>query len=457
MHLACLILSILISAPAQAQSIKIGLQDNAKILYISANQNYTLLEDQSQEQGSFQTVSGIIENSPGQKILIRSSPAAANDLLIASPPTLITTSSALKLACTPQAQSKIRISNFDSRKAFQGDLSGVEISTIERNQSKPCLFKIKTSSHDKNPNNIFRGDIIVIPHKTHFTIINQVDMEDYLRSVVASEVSSSWHPEALKTQAVAARTYTLSHLGRRKALGYDLKSGVEDQMYLGYNRETAASTQAVKGTQGEYLIDQQGLYVDAYYYSHAGNFSSSPEDVWGLKPKHYLQAVNEITPLKKPWQADFTLEELETKLQDLRLEGIEAITISKRSPEGRASQVIISGTQASKPHHITLTGEEFRHHLGLRSTNFDLAWTFKQLRQTNAKEKGFFAKLFSAFDGQDEATIKKQKSELLLSIKGQGYGHGIGLSQYDCKYLAERGAKYPEILGHYYQGARLAK
>ena len=215
---------------------------------------------------------------------------------------------------------------------------------------------------------------------------------------------------------VAARTYSMAMLGRRKNLGYDLKSTVEDQMYLGYQKEDPLTNAAIKATQGELLIDNQGLYVDAYFSSHAGSYTNTPEGAWGLSPRRYLIPVKE--PITSQWQMELTKLELEEKLKDLRLESIDAITIINRSLEGRASQILLSGIGK----HILLSGEEFRHKLGLRSTNFDITYAANS-----------------------------------ITISGIGYGHGIGMSQHGAKYLAEHGETYEEILGHYYRGARLLK
>ena len=417
---------------SSAQNISIGLYDNINTLYLTANQDYSVVEDLSEkplpkETHSYQrsgkmidlALSGfgpnklrcsqskkwdrykpviqdipldnefsdsrtLLEKYSADWSLVRSSPATANPLLIAAEPDLVTSSRKLKFQCTSKQTNEL-----------------------------PCLFRIKVPDQESR---VYRGSIIIKPFKDHFTVINYLDLEDYLKGVVPSEMPPSWQIEALKTQAVAARTYSMAMLGRRKSLGYDLKSTVEDQMYLGYNKEDPQSNAAIKATQGELLIDNLGFYVDAYFSSNAGSYTNSPEAAWGLNSKEYLIPVKE--PQGNHWEIKLNQAELEEKLKDLNLSSIQAITILNRSLEGRVAQVLISGTGK----HSILTGEEFRHKLGLRSTNFDIYYLPNS-----------------------------------IIISGIGYGHGIGMSQHGAKYLAEHGRTYEEILGHYYRGARLLK
>lgn len=386
-----LLISLFFILPISAKEISIGLFDNLNTLYLSSNKDYKAVEDLS-GHNDFSNPRILVEKNAGDQSLIRSSPAAANPLLIAAEPDLVTSSRIVKFSCNPE--------------------------TIQKNQ--PCLFKIKSKNSGTN---VYRGSIVILPYKTYFTVINRIDLEDYLLGVVPSEMPPNWHSEALKSQSVAARTYTLAMLGRRKILGYDLKSTVEDQMYLGYNKEIASTTAAIKATQGEVLIDKLGFLIDAYFSSHAGNYSNSVENAWGLSPRHYLVNVKELTTNPKNWTKEFSLKELNAKFQDLRLNSITAITIINRAPEGRVLNILVSGRNG----HKYLTGEEFRHKLGLMSTNFEI------ISQNTAM------------------------GDFVIKMKGIGYGHGIGLSQYGAKYLAEHGQSYQQILGHYYPQTRLVK
>ena len=361
----------------QAQEISIGLYDKIDTLYLTANKDYEVNEDLDNDS-AFNNSRTMSKKKIGDRALIRSSPAAANSLLIAAEPDLVTTSRIVEFVC-----------------------------------KEDCLFTIKHG----NISHTYRGSIVIKPQHDYFTVINRLDLEDYLQGVVPAEMPSTWHSEALKAQAVAARTYSLSMLGRRNALGYDLKSSVEDQVYLGYDKEKHSTNAAIKASQGEYLINQQGSLVNAYFSSMAGRYSASPEEGWGISPEEYL------VPRKEPanasrgkWQMSLSQTELDSKLEDLQIGTIETVTVVNRSIEGRATQILLGGIDGF----ATLTGEEFRHQLGLRSTDFRIHFNQAKLR-----------------------------------INGFGFGHGIGMSQYGAKAFAETGKNYQEILGHYYTGARL--
>lgn len=365
-------------AEDQGIKVKIGIKENINRAYITANKNFQVIEDRSTDQGTFLDPIVLLENKAGKEVLLRSSPGTSNDLVVASAPQLHSTNSFLYFKCLEE----------------------------------PCNFTVKEYQYDNNPFKRFRGEIIIKPYEKDFTVINKLKLEDYLKGVIPGEMPVSWPLEALKAQAVAARTYTLKNLGRRSNLGFDLKASIEDQMYKGLVAEDSKTTKAINETRSEFLKDRLGLIVDAYYSSHAGQFSASPEDGWGLCPKHYL------IPVKEPgeeyfWTSNITIFDLSHKLKDLRVGKIKAITILEKTMEDRVKKILVS----SDTGHRILTGEEFRHKLGLKSTLFNI-------------------------------TVKQS----YLKITGFGFGHGIGLSQHGAKFLAKQGKNYKEILKYYYPG-----
>lgn len=135
----------------------------------------------------------------------------------------------------------------------------------------------------------YRGFFIVYNQSGTLTIINKVDIEDYIRGVVPSEMPRSWDYEAHKAQAIAARSYALANLGKRASHGYDLKDTPEDQAYGGASAEAARTNQAVKETEGIVLIYDLKI-IPAYYSASAGGQTSSSADVW-TKNLPYLKSV----------------------------------------------------------------------------------------------------------------------------------------------------------------------
>jgi len=135
----------------------------------------------------------------------------------------------------------------------------------------------------------YRGFFIVYNREGALTIINKVEIEDYIQGVVPSEMPSSWSYEAHKAQAIAARSYALSNLGKRGSSGYDLKDTPEDQAYGGASAERGNTNQAVNETKGIVLIYNLKI-IPAYYSASAGGQTSSCSDVW-TKNLPYLKSV----------------------------------------------------------------------------------------------------------------------------------------------------------------------
>lgn len=135
----------------------------------------------------------------------------------------------------------------------------------------------------------YRGFFIVYNLNGTLTVINHVDIEDYIRGVVPSEMPSRWCYEAHKAQAIAARSYALANIGKRASLGYDLKDTPEDQAYGGASAEARQTNQAVEDTKGIVLIYNLKI-IPAYYSASAGGQTCSSSDVW-TKNLPYLKSV----------------------------------------------------------------------------------------------------------------------------------------------------------------------
>ena len=135
----------------------------------------------------------------------------------------------------------------------------------------------------------YRGFFIVYNQNGSLVVINKVEIEDYIKGVVPSEMPSSWSYEAHKAQAVAARSYALANLGKRASHGYDLKDTPADQAYGGASAETSKTNKAVKETEDIVLIYNLKI-IPAYYSASAGGQTSSSAAVW-TRNLPYLQSV----------------------------------------------------------------------------------------------------------------------------------------------------------------------
>lgn len=135
----------------------------------------------------------------------------------------------------------------------------------------------------------YRGCLVVYNTSGTLTVINKVDIEDYIRGVVPAEMPSRWCVEAHKAQAIAARSYALSNIGKRASCGFDLKDTPEDQAYGGASAESTQTNQAVEDTKGIVLIYNLKI-IPAYYSASAGGQTSSAGDVW-MHNLPYLKSV----------------------------------------------------------------------------------------------------------------------------------------------------------------------
>lgn len=129
-------------------------------------------------------------------------------------------------------------------------------------------------------NRWYRGHLIIQNKNKKLTVINDVDLEDYIKGVVPSEMPSGWELEALKAQAIAARSYALANLGKRASFGYDLKDTPEDQAYGGASAETTKTNRAVDETSGLVLTYNYKV-VSAFYSASAGGQTVTAKEAWG--------------------------------------------------------------------------------------------------------------------------------------------------------------------------------
>ena len=243
-------------------------------------------------------------------------------------------------------------------------------------------------------------------------VILKLPLEEYLSVVVGSEIPSSWPTEALKAQAVTARTYLLNQLEFSLDSDYDVDSSVADQRFNGTEKISERSISAVKTTKNQVIIDKYGLLAKVFYSSSHGGFISAPEFTWKLAAKHYLiskPAYPEDGPFNS-WQRKFSQDELND------LVGISFFNVEEILP--MASDYLLISKDAKKTK--LLIGEELRHKLSLPSSSF---------------------------------TPHKDGDKWIFA--GRGFGHGIGMSQYGAKTMANNGNIYAEIIGFYYPQTRI--
>jgi stage II sporulation protein D len=319
--------------------------------------------------------------------------------------------------------------SLEGRPIFIRPASGGKVTVNGRVLSPPIKFypEDEVIYLNKIP---YRGMLEVTCRKegvdeVRLQVVDELPLETYLVGLINSEISSKWPPEAIKAQAVVARTYALYQKLKRSDSPFHLTNTHMDQVYTGAKAEDMASFRAVKETAGE-ILSFNGEPALALYHSNAGGETEAAEDVW-VTDYPYLKAVKSPYDKGKPdfsWELSLSGGTLGVLLKKAGY-GIEepvSITVKKRSPTGRVKSIVVKDGFGDS---LTFSGEELRKAMGyaiLRSTLFNVE-----------EDEGGFV------------------------FKGRGSGHGVGLSQWGAKGMAENGFDYREILEHFYPGTGLVK
>ncbi|MCP4634678.1 MAG: SpoIID/LytB domain-containing protein, partial [candidate division Zixibacteria bacterium] len=169
-------------------------------------------------------------------------------------------------------------------------------------------------------NSHYRGIFKVIPNGVNLQLINIVHMDDYLKGVVPPELGRVGEPEieAVKAQAVAARTYAMSHLAQYPDEPYDMKSDVSDQVYHGVKVEKSLVSKAIDDTRG-YVIKYQDNLINAYYHSTCGGSTDDIDEVWNKVRAPYLQAVTDESYCSWSkyynWKESYSAKQLKLRIE----------------------------------------------------------------------------------------------------------------------------------------------
>lgn len=317
---------------------------------------------------------------------------------------------------------------------------------------------------------LFRGRLQLSREGEGLRAINHVSLESYLAGVVGSEMPASWPLDALRAQAVAARTYALAQ--RRPAAPYDLKATVASQVYRGVAAETPSTRDAVASTRGQVLM-HDGVLINAVFHSSSGGSTENSGEMWS-RQLPYLVSVpdfDQTSPVHR-WEKSFDPLALRRAFRET--DGVAAIEVLDTSSTGRVRRARILGPAGS----LELSGNELRQRLGLRSTfitlrleSADSARPVGAAAPSPAPESvsGSLRRLLAAdrppppplppqLGAPDPAAPAKPFAAAAmpsLLVTGRGFGHGVGMSQWGAHALALRGEDYRRILSHYYRGAEL--
>lgn len=304
-------------------------------------------------------------------------------------------------------------------------------------------------------NRTYSGIFELYKVNSKISVVNVLDIEDYLRGVVPSEMPSSWDYNALCAQAIASRTFAFSRLlsARKNGVFYDVCDTTHCQVYLGA-RTSPATDKAIKDTAG-LILTYNHYPIEAVFHSSSGGQTENNENIWQGSLCPYLRGVSspgeEISP-HFTWYKAFEVSEFlkllnsYLKKRELKeLTSLDLIEVKERGISPRVKKVLIK----DKKNEIILSGAEIQSIFSLKSTWFDfLIYKIKDEMPIPP-----IIKYYKEF-------LNNKNPEISLTyvyIYGRGWGHGVGMPQYGAYAMASKGATYREILFHYYQGTQLEK
>jgi len=261
----------------------------------------------------------------------------------------------------------------------------------------------------------------VVANGGGLAVVNEVPLEDYLVGVLRAETGEKWPLEALRAQAIVARTYAAYHRVLSAAKPYHIVASTAHQQYAGRVARASPLWIAVRETAGQVLLWEGDLFP-AFYHTESGGYTEDPRTVFAAKNMPGLRPVRCEFSAGSPhfyWNLDLRLAELG---QILRKNAVDvgtptAVEVTERTPSLRASVVTVHGSRGS----ARLLGNDFRRMIG-----YD---TFKST---------LFAVAVDAHWAR---------------FAGRGYGHGVGMCQWGAKGMAEQGYTARQILEYYYPGA----
>lgn len=304
---------------------------------------------------------------------------------------------------------------------------------------KGCDMKKRGTPIKNNQQNIMQGKEFVKIYNIKTGSTDEMELEEYLKGVVAAEMPAAFHIEALKAQAIAARTYALMRIDRFKDGNPDhitapLCTGVHCQAYL--NLEELGQfhgqgwiteywpkiNQAVNETKNM-VVTFEGELIDAIYHSTSGGMTEDSENVFSTA-KPYLRSVSSPNEENSPKFKDsitMTFNEFVKKIQEIapnikitKKNVTQIVKVADKSETGRIKKLMIGDK--------IIEGRDFRTLFKLNSTNFKI-----NLIGDN------------------------------IEIETLGNGHGVGMSQWGANAMAKNGSSYEEILKHYYQGVEVVR
>ncbi len=291
---------------------------------------------------------------------------------------------------------------------------GIETATGVFDAGKDRLILQSNTSYFQFDGKLYRGAAMLLARGGQVMLVNAVDVEEYVRGVIPLEMPSSWQEEALKAQAVIARTYAIANLNSKA--DYDLCATERCQVYGGATAETPRGDAAATSTRG-LILSYGNRPARTYFHAESGGFTASSREIWG-GDLPYLTARPDPGGVSSPsaWRINVNSSTAQS-------------VISRFASVGQfRSMRVVDRTESNRPSMIEVVGSA-----------------------GTAKIVGTNIYALARALGAKSSMIDVVSSNPLI-IEGYGNGHGVGLSQYGARYFAAQGYGYTQILGYYYPG-----
>ena len=268
--------------------------------------------------------------------------------------------------------------------------------------------------HDNN------GIPVIRLYDTDNENVEEIDIESYIMGVVAGEMRNDWPIEALKAQAILARTFTMKFLSSKESRyeGADISTDIHEAQAYDALAVNDRIRKAVEETHGIVMVSE-GEYPHAWFHAHSGGITELPSKALEYKEDPAYLSVNESPEPDdapenvKSWTSEFTLNEVEAACEAMGVEtgAINTFTIGEKGSSGRAVTFVVNGKSVSAP--------GFRIQIGASKLKSTLI---------------------------DSIEIRDGK----IYISGRGFGHGVGMSQWGAYGMARAGKNYKDIISQYY-------
>ncbi|MCI5643629.1 MAG: SpoIID/LytB domain-containing protein [Peptoniphilus sp.] len=287
-----------------------------------------------------------------------------------------------------------KLANFPQDGAFLiGSDSPIYVDKIKRNYRGAISFRVNNGKLD---------------------VVNNVNIDDYLRGVLPKEMSPEFPMESLKAQALCSRSFAINNFNKYIKKGYNLDDTTNSQVYYGKDVEEKSTDKAVESTLGE-VIKYDGKIAETIFCASSGGYTVSSSEAWGGNFVPYL--ISKEDPYSVyPWE--YTIKDSDLKKLDLT--DILGVNLDSTS-SNRVKNITFKTSKGN----ITLKANDFRNKIGntiIKSTLFDI-------NCDNGK----------------------------IIVKGNGYGHGVGMSQYGAVEMAKKGSNYKDIIEFYFPGTNIEK